>query len=127
MQAERIQATVAPQKSDEIRSALEKVWLSSRPEALGRLATLEQFAENLRSGAPDPESREKALSAAHRLSGSLGMFGFGEASVCAAEIEALLAEGSTLDAASLARLVERLRRLLERTQASNGKPESRDS
>ena len=127
MQAERIQATVAPQKSDEVRSALEKVWLNSRPEALGRLVTLERFTDSLRSGTSDQDSWERALSAAHRLSGSLGMFGFGEASVCAAEIEALLAGGSTLDVATLARLVERLRRLLERTQASGGKPERRDS
>lgn len=127
MQAERIQATVAAQKSDEVRSALEKVWLSSRPEALGRLVTLKRFTDSLRTGTPDQDSWERALSAAHRLSGSLGMFGFGEASVCAAEIEALLAGGSTLDVATLARLVERLRRLLERTQASGGKPERRDS
>jgi hypothetical protein len=28
-----------------VRAALEKVWLSSRPEALSRLATLEGFLE----------------------------------------------------------------------------------
>jgi HPt (histidine-containing phosphotransfer) domain-containing protein len=118
---------VAPQKSDEVRSALEKVWLNSRPEALRRLATLERFAESLRSGTPDQQSWERALSAAHRLSGSLGMFGFNEASSCAAKIEALLENGPTPDLPATISLVERLRMLLERMQASSGKPESRDS
>lgn len=120
-------AIVAPQKSDEVRSALEKVWLNSRPEALGRLATLERFTEMLRSGTPDQQSWERALSAAHRLSGSLGMFGFDEASSCAAKIEALLGDGPTPDVATTVSLVERLRMLLEETQASSGKPERRDS
>ncbi len=112
---------------DEVRSALEKVWLNSRPEALGRLATVELFLENLRSGDPDQESRERALSAAHRLSGALGMFGFGEASSCAAEIEALLCEGPTPDVVTTAKLVDRLRSLLEGTQAPNRTLEKRDS
>jgi HPt (histidine-containing phosphotransfer) domain-containing protein len=118
---------VAPQKSDEVRSALEKVWLNSRSEALGRLATLERFTEDLRSGTPDQHSWESALSAAHRLSGSLGMFGFNEASSCAAKIEVLLSDGPTPDVATMVGLVERLRMLLEETQASSKKPKRRDS
>lgn len=120
-------ATVAPQKSDEVRLALEKVWFNSRPEALARLATLEHFTENLRSGAADQESRQKALAAAHRLSGSLGMFGLNDASSCAAEIEALLDAEPAPDVAMAASLVGRLRRLLEGTLASNGTPKRRDS
>ena len=118
---------MAPQKSDEVRLALEKLWLNSRPEALERVAALRRFAENLRSGIPDQQSRQNALSAAHRLSGSLGMFGFDEASSCAAEIEALLGDGPAPDIATTVRLVERLRMLLEGTQDSSGKPERGDS
>jgi HPt (histidine-containing phosphotransfer) domain-containing protein len=118
---------VAPQKSDEVRSALEKVWLNSRNEALGRLATVERFVESLRSGTPDQQSWEGALSAAHQLSGSLGMFGFNEASACAAKIEALLGDSPTSDLVETVSLVERLRLLLEGTQASSGAPERRDS
>lgn len=120
-------ATVAPQKSDQVRSALEKVWFNCRPEALARLATLERFTEDLRSGVPVQESREKALAAAHRLSGSLGMFGLHEASSCAAEIEALLDAEPAPDVAMATTLVGRLRSLLEGTQASNGTPKRNDS
>jgi HPt (histidine-containing phosphotransfer) domain-containing protein len=118
---------VVPQKNDEVRLALEKVWLNSRPEALGRVATLQRFAENLRSGIPDQQSRQNALSAAHRLSGSLGMFGFNEASSCAAKIEALLGDGPMPDVATTVALVERLRMLLEGTQPCSGRPEKRRS
>lgn len=109
------------QNSDQVRSALEKVWLDSRPEALGRVATLERFTEDLRSGTTDRLSWESALLAAHRLSGSLGMFGFDDASSCAAKIEALLDDGPTPDLATMLSLVERLRMLLEGTPKSSAK------
>jgi HPt (histidine-containing phosphotransfer) domain-containing protein len=91
------------------------------------VATLERFAENLRSGTPDQMSWESALSAAHRLSGSLGVFGFNDASSCASKIEALLGDGPTPDPATMLSLVERLRMLLEETPESSGKPEKHDS
>lgn len=109
--------------TEAIRCTLERVWLNSRPEALERLATLHRFTEMLRSGIPDQQSRGSALSAAHRLAGSLGMFGFSEASGCAAEIEGLLGDDPTLDLERVAGLVERLGRLLEGTDVSIGKPE----
>jgi len=118
---------MAPQKADELRSALERVWLNSKPEAMSRVATLIRFAENLRSGTRDEMSRESALLAAHRLSGSLGMFGFNEASSCAAKIEALLGDGRTPDLATMLRLIEHLRMLMEKTPESNGEQERRDS
>jgi hypothetical protein len=55
------------------------------------------------------------------------MFGFDEASSCAAKIEARLGDGPTPDVATTVSLVERLRMLLEETQASSEKPERRDS
>lgn len=103
---------------EKVRAALKKVWLDSRPQALERVATLERLAEAIRSGTPDEKSREVALVAAHRLSGTLGMFGFGEASSCAAEIESLLAGGPSPDGVTFAQLVARLRTLLEEAAAA---------
>ena len=96
-----------------VQAALEKVWLISRPEALSRLATLEGFLEILRSGRTNEECLGSALSAAHRLSGTLGMFGLSEASSCAAEIEALLGRESAPDITVVAGLVRNLRNLME--------------
>jgi HPt (histidine-containing phosphotransfer) domain-containing protein len=119
---------VTRQRNEEkVRAALENVWLSSRPEALSRLATLEGFLETLRSGRRNEECLVTALSAAHRLSGSLGMFGLGEASSCAAEIEVLLCQESVPDIAVLAGLLRRLRNLIEATQVPTRTREKCDS
>lgn len=101
----------------EVRAALTKVWLDSQPRVFERLATLERISENLRSGVLDEKGREDALIAAHKLSGALGMFGFNEASACAAEIEALLAQMPLPEGMTLAQLVARLRGMLEKEKA----------
>ena len=119
---------MTPRRNEEkVRTALEKVWLNSRPEALSRLATLEAFVEALPSGRKNQECVGTALSAAHRLSGSLGMFGLSEASSCAAEIEALLYEESVPDITVMAGLVRRLRNLIEETQVPTRTQEKCDS
>ncbi len=101
------------EKEQEVRAALERVWRGGRSEALSRLTTLEHFLDEVRSGVTDQRSLSEALSAAHRLSGSLGMFGMEEGSSCAAEIEALLCNQTPPDAAIMAELVHRLRERME--------------
>jgi len=111
---------------DKVKAALEKVWLHSRPEAFSRLATLEGFAEELRSGTAHPEHLAAAELAAHRLSGSLGMFGLDDASSCAAEIEAVLCHQSAPDITVMAGLVRRLRNLMEGTPPTAKIPHKHD-
>lgn len=102
-----------PEYEAQVRAALEKVWRVSRHEALSRLAALERFLEQLRSGKKDESSLFSAQSAAHRLSGTLGMFGLDEGSACAAEIESLLCQESGPDIERTEKLVGRLRILME--------------
>lgn len=111
---------------DRVSAALEKVWLNSRPEAFSRLATLEGFAEELRSGTALREHLAAAQSAAHRLSGSLGMFGLDDASSCAAEIEALLCQQSAPDITVMVGLVRSLRTLMEGTPTPTNTPDKSD-
>jgi len=119
---------VTRQRNEEkVRAALERVWLNSRPEALSRLATLEGFLDALRSRRTNEEGLGTALSAAHRLSGSLGMFGLSEASSCAAEIEALLCQENVADVTVMAGLVRRLRILIEEAQVPTRTQEKCDS
>lgn len=106
-------------REEEVRAALRRVWLDSRPEALERLATLERLSRNLRLSMSDQNAREGALAAAHKLSGTLGMFGYHEASACASEIESALAGSSFPDSGRLDELVARLRGLLEKTEVQN--------
>jgi len=103
----------------EIRAALAKVWRESQAGVLERLVTLERISENLCSGVLNEREREDALIAAHKLAGALGMFGLNEASACAAEIEALLAQMPLPERTTLAQLTERLRGLLEKAKTSH--------
>ena len=70
----------------------------------------------------DQETLSTAVSAAHRLSGSLGMFGMDEGSTCAAEIEALLGCHTRIDDTVLAKLVRRLREVMEKGPDSTKMP-----
>lgn len=109
-------------KDAQVRAALERVWHDSRPEAMSRLALLESFLNELRLGRMDKSNLSTALSAAHRLSGSLGMFGMDEGSTCAAEIEALLGCHTRIDDTVLAKLVRRLREVMEKGPDSTKMP-----
>lgn len=111
---------------NKVRAALEKVWLNSRPEAISRLAALESFMEKLRLGTADDKCLDFARSAAHRLAGSLGMFGLDEGSCCAAKIEALLCQESAPDTVLLGELVHQLHNLLEGTPVAMKTQENRD-
>jgi HPt (histidine-containing phosphotransfer) domain-containing protein len=111
---------------NKVRAALEKVWLHSKPEAVSRLAALEGFMEKLRSGTMDDKCLDVARSAAHRLAGSLGMFGLDEGSSCAAKIEALLCQDSAPDTVRMGELVQQLRNLLEGMPSPMKTRENRD-
>jgi HPt (histidine-containing phosphotransfer) domain-containing protein len=91
---------------DKTASLLAALWLRVRPIVEERLATLELAA------AANPltqELRKEAGSSAHKLAGSLGMYGYDEGTRIAREIELLLDSGSA-DVARLAALVAELRR-----------------
>ena len=114
-------------KEEDVRAALERVWRSSRSETFYRLAMLEHFLDQLRSGTVEQSALSAALSAAHRLSGSLGMFGMEEGSSCAAEIEALLCQQTGSNVAVMAELIQRLRTLMEDGPCPTTMPEKGDS
>lgn len=115
------------EKEADVRAALERVWRSSRSETFSRLAMLEHFLDQLRSGTVEQNALSNALSAAHRLSGSLGMFGMEKGSSCSAEIEALLCQQTDSNIAVIAELVGRLRTLIEAGPSGTTMPEKGDS
>ena len=87
---------------------LAKMWLRVRPLVEERLVTLDQAAAAASSEALDPELQKEAASSAHKLAGSLGMYGYDEGTRVAREIEVLLG-GETPDAARLKGLIADLR------------------
>jgi HPt (histidine-containing phosphotransfer) domain-containing protein len=80
---------------------LGEIWKRNQILVLDRLLILEKAAKAAAQNTLQPALREDASSIAHKLAGSLGMFGFAEGTHIAREIEHLLevsnAHSATLD------------------------------
>ncbi len=100
--------------------AANRVWVQFHDMIFERLAAVETAANALRRATLTPEIRQKAVLEAHRLAGSLGMFGLAEGTQVAREIEHLLGEQAVLAPEAPHKLMElsaALRRLLEKGPA----------
>jgi len=99
--------------SPKVRLALDNMWPGVHEAARRHFAVIEEFL--LAGTASTAAQHLAASSSAHRLSGSLGMFGRHDASSVAATIEALLATDSSMTQTELRTLVDRLDSLLGTT------------
>ena len=99
--------------SPKVRLALDNMWPGVYEAARKHFAVIEEFL--LAGSASTAAQHVAASSSAHRLSGSLGMFGRHDASSVAAAIEALLAKKSSMTHTELRTLVDRLDGLLGTT------------
>jgi HPt (histidine-containing phosphotransfer) domain-containing protein len=88
---------------------LAALWVKVRPVVEERLALLDAAAAAAANGALGEAQRTEASGAAHKLAGSLGMYGYDEGTAVARKIEVLLGE-ATPDAARLRALNAELRR-----------------
>ncbi|MBD2576963.1 response regulator [Oscillatoria sp. FACHB-1406] len=102
-------------------AAVRKVWERFRGPIMERIAAVDEAIAALQSGTLSEELRAKAEQQAHKLAGSLGMYGFNEGSHLAREIEQAL-EGlsvrepvSTSLASNLKALAAQLRHELEQS------------
>jgi HPt (histidine-containing phosphotransfer) domain-containing protein len=101
-------------------SSAVRVWTQFRNVIFERLDAVEKAANALRQSALTPEMRQKGVLEAHRLAGSLGMFGLTEGTQVAREIEHLLGEQAVLAPEAPQRLTElstALRQMLEKGPA----------
>jgi CheY-like chemotaxis protein len=93
---------------------LQALWAAARPTVEHRFAVIERGVAAWRTGGSDDAPRRAALSEAHKLLGSLGLFGFERATALARELNRLLRDGQDGDeAAEAAGLVAALRRELD--------------
>ncbi len=90
------------------------LWQRNQPQVLDRLALLDRAAAAVATGKLTPFLRDEAAGIAHKLAGSLGMFGFHEGTRVARELELRL-ECSTPDATAIILLTAELRRALNAT------------
>ncbi|MDR3745420.1 MAG: Hpt domain-containing protein [Acidobacteriaceae bacterium] len=79
-----------PNFEDETRSMQQAIWKRYRPVVLERLELLDRAGAVARTGALSEELHAEAASVAHKLAGSLGMYGYDEGTRIAREIEVLL-------------------------------------
>lgn len=106
-------------RSDERRrrtvAAMTVIWRQAKPGVLTQVGVIERAAGALAAGDLDDDVRESAHGEAHKLAGSLGTFGFTDASALARRLEAELDTESIAEAdpAVVVELVAALRSEIE--------------
>jgi diguanylate cyclase (GGDEF)-like protein len=101
----------------ETLAGVAKIWEQVKEDTNRRVDVLEQAMALLLENKLSDEVRGQAESAAHKLAGSLGMFGADEGTRLAQEIETLLENGVSLDrdrTQHLSQLVKALRQAVQR-------------
>ncbi len=81
-----------------------------------RVEALRSASEALGRNPADLQARSTGREAAHKLSGSLGVFGLPQGTELAAELERILKPGTPLNsqmAAAISRLIEELQAVIE--------------
>lgn len=96
---------------EKTQALLASLWLRNRPLLEERLATLDRAASLAAAGALAEEMREEAADTAHKLAGSLGMYGYDHGTRIARQLELLL-DYQTPDAAQIRDLASQLRSTL---------------
>ncbi len=89
--------------------ALRSVWERQHDRVSERIGVVEQALRALREDRLDAELRDEAERAAHMLAGSVGMFGFIDASDAAHELESELLQATPDRITALLALLGRLR------------------
>jgi HPt (histidine-containing phosphotransfer) domain-containing protein len=94
------------------REMLLALWQRGLPRLHDRLAELDRATAEALAGTLTAELCQHAADTAHKLSGSLGMFGYTEATGVARDIELLLEAPSPLNPITLQALTTALRHTL---------------
>jgi HPt (histidine-containing phosphotransfer) domain-containing protein len=103
-----------PQAAEESRrQLLDTLWQRNLPLLAERLTELDNAAEAAATQTLTSQAREAAASTAHKLAGSLGMFGYPNGTDLARSIEQLLEAPIAVDATALRELATALRATLD--------------
>jgi HPt (histidine-containing phosphotransfer) domain-containing protein len=97
---------------DQIDTLLSQLWQKNLPTLRERLDLLDRTASVAASGKLAEASRTEALGIAHKLSGSLGMFGYQQGTEVASKIERILKSPTPETLITLRTLADDLRKSL---------------
>ncbi len=98
------------ERREELAKVLAECWPRMRTSAMGKVETIAEFArtDDTHDADDSIHLRKDARRAAHQLSGSVGAFGFRDASFIAMRIEKVLEPGDSIDHEQLSSLTEQL-------------------
>jgi HPt (histidine-containing phosphotransfer) domain-containing protein len=96
-------------KNDQIDNVLASLWEKNLPTLRERLDLLDRTASLAASGALPEAPRLEAYSIAHKLTGSLGMFGYQQGTDIARKIEHILKAPTPTQLTTLTTLAKDLR------------------
>ena len=82
--------TLEQRKHEELADAIDAIWTRSRDVIMSRVSLIEAAATSLIASSLTESDRLEAQRAAHRLAGTVGIFGFHNASSLARDIELAL-------------------------------------
>ena len=101
-------------KADEVKinKVISDLWQKNLPTLRERLSLLDRAAKDAASGRLKDVSRDEALDIAHKLSGSLGMFGYQQGTEIARKMEIILKSPRPETLVTLAALAKDLRQSL---------------
>ena len=99
---------------------LTALWQRGLPRLHSRLDLLDRAAASAVAGTLARDVREQAAETAHKLAGSLGMFGYTQGTGLAREIEVLLEAAGEVDTIQLRALTAALRKTLNVHAVTHG-------
>ncbi|MFB2921501.1 response regulator [Aerosakkonema funiforme] len=119
---------ISPQTSQiaHLQTTVGKIWEKYKDKFISRVALLERTSKALLAGTLNDEMRQQAVRESHKLAGSLGMYGFEEASHLAQQIEQLLQPQVHLgqaEAQHLSQFVVLLQQQLQQTPTTEASDE----
>ena len=91
------------------RKMLATLWMRNLPVVSGRVDELQQAARSASANTLSAEARISAEGTAHKLAGSLGMFGYTHGTEIARDLEQMLEGSEPFDVARLKELARALR------------------
>ena len=112
MTSPRFPAAQPAQAQQHIRHVMATMWQRHLPEIEARLSLLDRASLAAVQGQLDPSLQKEAVAVAHKLAGSLGMYGYAHSTELARSIEQTLDTPHVPDPAALRACTLELRRSL---------------
>jgi DNA-binding response OmpR family regulator/HPt (histidine-containing phosphotransfer) domain-containing protein len=122
-----LSATQDPQQNAQYFEFLCETWMTTQPQCLAQMAVLAQAVMALQTDGSSPQQQSEAHHIAHKLVGTLGLFGLTQGEAIARRLEALLGEATLLSSPSIAMidtLVTTLRQEIQAATSLQQKPRS---